>query len=134
MAAESVASVYLKMESLSISQSMFYLSWKNVALVVTALLMKKMVEQFTKAGLSLDNYESVMKGNLDNTVVEAGNLIDSYLYEVVTLDEDDDMFMPPKGGPLSTEQIDVLRWIEEGAKATAVGGNTASDMSNGEFP
>ena len=85
-----------------------------------------------KAGLSLDNYESVMKGNLDNTVVEAGNLIDSYLYEVVTLDEDDDMFMPPKGGPLSTEQIDVLkRWIEEGAKATAVGGNTASDMSNG---
>ena len=55
-----------------------------------------------------------MKGNLDNTVVEAGNLADSYLYEVVTLDEEDDMFMPPKGGPLSPEQIDILkRWIEE---------------------
>ena len=85
-----------------------------------------------KAGLSLDTFENVMKGNLDNSVVEAGNLIDSYLYEVVTLDEDDDMFMPPKGGPLSPEQIDVLkRWIEEGAKASAGGGDTAADMSNG---
>jgi hypothetical protein len=72
-----------------------------------------------------------MKGNLDDTVVEAGNLADSYLYEVVTLDEEDDMFMPPKGGPLSPEQIDVLkRWIEEGAKASAGGGGSA-DMSNG---
>jgi hypothetical protein len=86
-----------------------------------------------KAGLRLDTHEWVMKGNLDNTVVEAGNLADSYLYEVVTLDEDDDMFMPPKGGPLSPEQIDVLkRWIEEGAKASSGGGAVASsDMSNG---
>ena len=76
-----------------------------------------------KAGLRLDTYEWVMKGNLDNTVVEAGNLADSYLHEVVTLDEEDDMFMPPKGGPLSAEQIDVIkRWIEEGAKESAGGG------------
>ena len=84
-----------------------------------------------KAGLRLDTHEWVMKGNLDDTVVEAGNVAESYLYEVVTLDEDDDMFMPPKGGPLSPEQIDVLkRWIEEGAKASAAGDRTA-DMSKG---
>ena len=87
-----------------------------------------------KAGLRLDTYEWVMKGNLDNTVVEAGNLADSYLHEVVTLDEEDDMFMPPKGGPLSAEQIDVIkRWIEEGAKESAGGGGevASSDMSKG---
>ena len=49
-----------------------------------------------KAGLRLDSYEWVMKGNLDGTVVEAGNPDESYLYEVLTLDEEDDMFMPPK--------------------------------------
>ncbi|MDA8775469.1 hypothetical protein N9N13_07050 [Opitutales bacterium] len=85
-----------------------------------------------KAGLRLDTYEWVMKGNLDNTVVEAGNLEDSYLYEVITMDEEDDMFMPPKGGALSPEQIDVIkRWILEGAKPSAGGAGIASDMSNG---
>ena len=70
-----------------------------------------------KAGLRLDTYEWVMKGNLDGTVVEAGNPDESYLYEVLTLDEEDDMFMPPKGGPLTTEQIEVFkRWIQDGAK------------------
>lgn len=86
-----------------------------------------------KAGLRLDTHEWVMKGNLDNTVVEAGNLEDSYLYEVITLDEEDDMFMPPKGGALTTEQIDIIkRWIVEGAKASAGGGEAiSSDMSKG---
>ena len=86
-----------------------------------------------KAGLRLDTYEWVMKGNLDDTVVEAGSLENSYLYEVITLDEEDDMFMPPKGGALSAEQIDAIkRWIEEGAKpSSGVGGIAANDMSKG---
>jgi hypothetical protein len=84
-----------------------------------------------KAGLALNTYELVMKGNLDNTVVTAGNVGDSYLHEVLTLDEDDDMFMPPKGGPLTPEQIDIIkRWIEEGAKPKAGGGGVA-DASGG---
>jgi hypothetical protein len=84
-----------------------------------------------KAGLALNTYELVMKGNLDNTVVRAGNVGDSYLHEVLTLDEDDDMFMPPKGGPLTPEQIDIIkRWIEEGAKPKAGGSGTA-DASAG---
>jgi hypothetical protein len=86
-----------------------------------------------KAGLRLDTYEWVMKGNLDDTVVEAGSLENSYLYEVITLDEEDDMFMPPKGGALSAEQIDAIkRWIEEGAKpSSGAGGEVSSDMSKG---
>lgn len=86
-----------------------------------------------KAGLALDDYESVMKGNLDGTVVEAGKLAESYLYEVITLDEEDDMFMPPKGGALTPEQIDAIkRWIEEGAKPSAGGsGDETADMSKG---
>lgn len=84
-----------------------------------------------KAGLRLDNYESVMNGNLDGTVVEPGKPDESYLYEVLTLDEEDDMFMPPKGGPLTTEQIMVVkRWIEEGAKPSA-GAKVTADSSNG---
>ena len=84
-----------------------------------------------KAGLRLDSYEWVMKGNLDGTVVEAGNPDESYLYEVLTLDEEDDMFMPPKGGPLTTEQIEVFkRWIQDGAKPSG-GGQAAADPSNG---
>lgn len=79
-----------------------------------------------KAGLALNTYELVMKGNLDNTVVTAGDVADSYLHEVLTLDEDDDMFMPPKGGPLTPEQIDIIkRWIEEGAKPKVGGGDSA---------
>ena len=84
-----------------------------------------------KAGLRLDTYEWVMKGNLDGTVVEAGKPDDSYLYEVLTLDEEDDMFMPPKGGPLTTEQIEAFkRWIEDGAKPSA-GSKASADSSNG---
>ena len=84
-----------------------------------------------KAGLALNTYELVMKGNLDNTVVTAGDVADSYLHEVLTLDEDDDMFMPPKGGPLTPDQIDIIkRWIEEGATAKATGGGS-SDTSGG---
>jgi hypothetical protein len=86
-----------------------------------------------KAGLQLNDYESVMKGNLDGTVVEAGKPDESYLYEVITLNEEDDMFMPPKGGALTLEQIDAIkRWIEEGAKPST-GGDSGSvaDMSKG---
>ena len=67
-----------------------------------------------KAGLALNTYELVMKGNLDATVVTAGDVDDSYLHEVLTLDEDDDMFMPPKGGPLASLSRSIL--LKDGLK------------------
>ncbi len=73
-----------------------------------------------KAGLQLSTYEMVMKGNLNGEVVTAGKPEESYLYEVVTLPTDDEMFMPPKGESMTPNEVDILkRWISEGAKETA---------------
>lgn len=79
-----------------------------------------------KASLRFDSYEQVMKGNLDGPVVVANDLEASSLYTVLKLPEDDDLFMPPKGGPMSAERIDIIkRWIEEGAKPSE-GASTAT--------
>lgn len=76
-----------------------------------------------KAGVVLDDHASIIKGNASGSIVEAGKPEDSIIYEVITLSEDDDLFMPPKGGPLDSEQIDIIkRWIIEGAKESADGG------------
>jgi hypothetical protein len=73
-----------------------------------------------KAGLQLSTYEMVMKGNLNGEVVTAGKPEESYLYEVVTLPTDDEMFMPPKGESMTPNEVDILkRWISEGARETA---------------
>jgi hypothetical protein len=59
-----------------------------------------------------------MKGNLDGPIVESGNPEESTLYYVVTLGEDEAEIMPPKGKPLSDDQIVMIkRWILEGALA-----------------
>ena len=82
-----------------------------------------------KAGLQLSTYEMVMKGNLNGEVVIAGKPEESYLYEVVTLPTDDEMFMPPKGTAMTPTEIDILkRWIAEGATKTA-SSEALSEMS-----
>jgi hypothetical protein len=69
-----------------------------------------------KASLRFDSFAQVMKGNLDGPVIVANESDKSRLYSVLNLPEDDDLFMPPKGGPMDQEQKDVIkRWIEEGA-------------------
>ena len=69
-----------------------------------------------KAGLRFDSYEWLMKGNDDGPIIVAGDSDASILFEVITLPPDDDMIMPPKGDPLSAEQVDLFRrWILEGA-------------------
>ena len=70
-----------------------------------------------KASLRFDSFAQVMKGNLDGPVIVPNDLDKSRLYTVLNLPEDDDLFMPPKGGPMDQEQKDTIkRWIEEGAK------------------
>ena len=69
------------------------------------------------------------QGERQRSVVKPGNLEESLLYEVLNLPPDDDLFMPPKGGALTTERIDVFkRWITEGAKPSA---GEASQMPAG---
>ena len=82
-----------------------------------------------KASLRFDTFAQVMKGNLDGPVIVANDLDKSRLYTVLNLPEDDDLFMPPKGGPMDQEQKDVIkRWIEEGAKPSK---NTTSATKGG---
>lgn len=69
-----------------------------------------------KADLRLDASWAMLKGAESGPSLVPGNLAKSYMYEVVTLPKDDDMFMPPKGDPLTADEIKLLKeWIESGA-------------------
>jgi hypothetical protein len=69
-----------------------------------------------KAGLRMDAAWAMLQGSENGPVLKPGESAKSYLYEVVTLPEDDDMFMPPKGDPMTKKEIALLKkWIDEGA-------------------
>jgi len=72
-----------------------------------------------KGGLVLDSAAGIAKGGKtypDETVV-AGKPDASWLLKTLTLPEDDDFFMPPKGDKVTPEeQALIKKWIEEGAK------------------
>ncbi|MEN3940486.1 c-type cytochrome domain-containing protein [Prosthecobacter sp. SYSU 5D2] len=69
-----------------------------------------------KADLRLDAAWAMLKGAESGPSLVPGDLAKSYMYEVVTLPEDDDMFMPPKGDPLTKTEVQLLKeWIESGA-------------------
>ncbi len=69
-----------------------------------------------KAGLRLDAAWAILNGGDNGPVLKPGNAAGSYLYEVTTLPKDDDMFMPPKGDPLTdAEKKQLLDWINAGA-------------------
>ena len=74
-------------------------------------------EEKQKAGLRLDSIAAVLKGGKEGAVVAAGKPEESSLYRRITLPEDDDDIMPPKGDPLSKAQTDLIKlWIVSGAK------------------
>jgi len=77
-----------------------------------------------KADLRLDAAWAMLKGAESGPALVPGNLAKSYMYEVVTLPKDDDMFMPPKGDPLTADEIQLLKeWIESGADFAGWKGN-----------
>lgn len=69
-----------------------------------------------KGDLRLDTFAAAKKGGeSDGPAVVPGNVKDSSLLWRIGHDAGDDI-MPPKGDPLSADEIDLLtRWIEEGA-------------------
>ncbi|MBI1374386.1 MAG: hypothetical protein GC159_16840 [Phycisphaera sp.] len=76
-----------------------------------------------KGGLRLHTHAMLLKGgdlakdDKSFLPVTPGDPDASYMMEVLTTDEEDDL-MPPKkaGGPLKAEEIDIIkRWISEGA-------------------
>jgi formylglycine-generating enzyme required for sulfatase activity/mono/diheme cytochrome c family protein len=69
-----------------------------------------------KGGLSLDSKADAFKGGDDGVVIVPGDPAKSPLYTSTVLPKDDDKFMPPKGDPLTKEQIELLKaWIQQGA-------------------
>ncbi|MAL86172.1 MAG: cell surface protein [Opitutae bacterium] len=69
-----------------------------------------------KGGLRLDTLAFAKEGGDSGPALVPGNKIESILLERIHLPADDDEIMPPKNGPLSAQQKDILdRWIETGA-------------------
>ncbi len=78
-----------------------------------------------KADLRLDAPWAMLKGAESGPALVPGDLGKSYMYAVVTLPKDDDMFMPPKGDPLTESEIKKLKgWIEGGADFGGWKGNS----------
>lgn len=67
-------------------------------------------EEKAKGKLRLDTPEHILKGGSEGETVIAGDSEESSLVFRVTLPEDDDELMPPKGDPLTPDQIEALKW------------------------
>lgn len=78
-----------------------------------------------KGKLRLDGKAEALKGGESGVAIKAGDSANSVLIQVVTATHPDIDIMPPKGDPLTPEQIGLLRaWIDQGvqwpdAEATA---------------
>jgi hypothetical protein len=72
---------------------------------------------YSKSGLRLDSYESLMAGTKFGPVVKPGSSISSSLYLVVAGKADPSIRMPHNREPLSSESVELLKnWIDQGAK------------------
>ena len=75
-------------------------------------------EKKQKSDLRLDSRANILKGgDLGEPAASPGHPEKSTIIEFISLDPDDDEIMPPKGDPLTKEQISLIsKWIKEGAK------------------
>ena len=76
-------------------------------------------ENKVKGKLRMDTHELLLAGaeGSDFPTVVPGDATESEMIVRVTLEEDHDEFMPPKGDPLTAEEIKILSlWIAAGAK------------------
>ena len=77
-----------------------------------------------KGGLMLTSWEEIALGGENGAVILSGQPEESELFKRVTLDPQNVKFMPPKGVPLSYDEIRVLKWwISTGASFTDKIGN-----------
>lgn len=66
--------------------------------------------------LSLTSFDTVMKGGEHGAVVKAGAPADSLLVKMIKGEGEGGKRMPPKGDPLTAEQIALIEhWIADGA-------------------
>jgi uncharacterized membrane protein len=81
-----------------------------------------------KADLSMESYETLLKGGKDGPVLIAGKALESPLIQRLLLPPDDEDHMPPEGKPQPTPaEIAALQWwIEQGAP----GDKTVSELKS----
>ena len=73
-------------------------------------------EKKQKAELRLDSKDAALKGSEDGKVIIPGKPDESAVVKRISLPEGHDDIMPPKGDPLTKEQIELIKkWISEGA-------------------
>lgn len=78
-----------------------------------------------KGDVRLDAAWAMIKGTKDGPIVYPKAADKSPLYNVLTVPVDDDMHMPPKGDPLTPDQVKLVKlWIDEGANFGTWEGNT----------
>ena len=67
-------------------------------------------EEKSKGKLRLDTPENIQKGGSEGNTVVGGKSGESYLFSRVSLPEDDEDRMPPKGDPLTKDQVEAIKW------------------------
>jgi uncharacterized membrane protein len=82
-----------------------------------------------KADLSVESYETLLKGGKNGPVLVVGQAVDSPLISRLLLPLDDDDHMPPQGKPQPTlTEIAALQWWIDGG---APGNKTVGDLKPG---
>jgi cytochrome c len=72
---------------------------------------------YSKSGLRLDSYESLMAGTKFGPVVKPGSAISSSLYLLVAGKADPSIRMPHNRAPLPDATVEMIKdWIDQGAK------------------
>lgn len=101
--------------------------WADFEVKVLPILKKSCVEchqphekrgkmRSAKAGLRLDSAFGISEGGDGGPAVVPGKPEQSLLYTLSALDHDHDDIMPPKGDPLTKEQLEIIKkWILGGA-------------------
>ena len=90
---------------------------KDIAPLFTQRCTECHGDKKSKAGLRLDSLELVLKGAKSGPVVVPGKAQESGLVTSISHPADHEDIMPPKGKPLTPEQIALVSaWINAGAK------------------
>ena len=87
-----------------------------------------------KGGLDLSSLEASIKGGDTGSGITPGKPLESEVIHRISLAHDDDDIMPPKGDPVSREQIQALsNWVSQGAKwpdGTILVGKVPEDITS----
>lgn len=85
-----------------------------------------------KSGLEMHTWEGLIKGGDTAPALVPGDVKESYMVEVLFLDEDDDMFMPPpskKREPMPAHERAIIKWwVSALPKGNKLEDKTLSEM------